>query len=243
MHSRALNDVVDRLAARYGQPPAPPSTDPFELILWENVAYMASDERRAEAIAQLRRSVGTTPDDIFRAAPEDLAGATRLGILPATSVEKLRRCAQIAVDGFGGAPGTVLDLPVDRAKRALRRFPGIGEPGAEKILLLCRRHPSLAPESNALRVLVRLGICPTDRTYAKTYAAARDVAREELGDDMDRLTLARHVLRRHGQVTCRNKDPRCDECILRSDCRYASESRKPREGDEDEPHDQASEAR
>ncbi len=220
-----LPDVVERLATQHGRAAAPDSRDPFELVLSENVAYLADDERRAEAMEQLRQNVGTTPEDILGAPPERLAAAARQGILPANSVEKLRRCAQIAVEEFGGDLRTVLDLPVDPAKRALRRFPGIGEPGAEKILLMCRRHPFLAPDSNGLRVLVRLGLCPADQSYAATYASARDVAREQIGDDLDRLSLARHVLRRHGQATCRRSKPRCEECILRSDCRYASASR------------------
>jgi endonuclease-3 len=198
------------------------SSDPFELILWENVAYLANDERRARAMQQLRRTVGTRPEDILKASPEELVGAGGHGILPTNSAAKLRRSAQIAVDEFDGNLGPILRLPVSKAKRALRRFPGIGEPGAEKILLVTRRHGFLAPDSNALRVMVRLGICPSNLSYAKTYAAARDIGERELGGDIDLLITARGVLRRHGQVTCRNSTPKCEECILRSGCAFAS---------------------
>src|SRR2546426_12509444 len=43
------------------------------------------------------------------------------------------------------------------ARKILKRFPGIGDPGADKILLFCRGGQGLGPDSNALRVLVRLG--------------------------------------------------------------------------------------
>jgi endonuclease III len=47
------------------------------------------------------------------------------------------------------------------------------------------------------------------------------VGRAQLGNDIDRLIVARNVLRRHGQVTCRRRAPRCEECVLRTDCGFA----------------------
>src|SRR2546422_8413212 len=59
------------------------------------------------------------------------------------------------------APGAKLRAAVRRspkeANQLLQRFPGIGEPGADKILLFAGGQVSLGPDSNALRVLYRLG--------------------------------------------------------------------------------------
>jgi endonuclease-3 len=63
---------------------------------------------------------------------------------------------------------SVLKLPLPKAKKALQKFPGIGEPGAEKILLFTRTHPLMALESNGLRVLVRLGFGAEHKNYATT---------------------------------------------------------------------------
>ena len=97
---------------------------------------------------------------------------------------------------------------------------GIGEPGAEKILLFLRRQPFLAPESNGLRVLVRLGVCPEGMSYTATYAAAREVAQQAPGDDFDLLLTARYCLRRHGKEICRRKTPRCGACALNGVCPF-----------------------
>ena len=218
----SLCGVVEALSSLYGPPPPPVSTDPFELVLWENVAYLASDERRAEAMECLRRTVGTTPQQIRAASAEGLAEAVGKGILPSHSEAKLRRAADVAIDEFGGDLSGILNLPPKQAKGALQRFPGIGEPGADKILLQLRRHPSVAVESNGLRVLVRLGCCPDGISYSATYAAARELAEDVLGDDFDVFMLARHVLRRHGQETCRRAAPRCAECVLGESCNYAA---------------------
>jgi hypothetical protein len=53
-----FSNLVDKLQHHYGLPAPPASSDPLELIIWENIAYLASDERRAEAFATLKRRIG-----------------------------------------------------------------------------------------------------------------------------------------------------------------------------------------
>ena len=60
-----LQKVISRLAAHYGKPRPPITTDPFELILLENVAYLVSDERREDAFKRLRQHAGTKPHEIL----------------------------------------------------------------------------------------------------------------------------------------------------------------------------------
>ena len=212
--------LIDELADLYGPAPPPFPTNPFELVLWENVSYMADDDRKREALESLRATVGTRPEQIIGASHEQLVAVASHGILAEEFGAKMRSVAEIALGEFRGDLDEVVARPVGMAKRALRRFPGIGEPGAEKILLFLRRHPFLAPESNGLRVLVRLGICPDGKSYTTTYAAARAVAQKELGDDFDALLTARYYLRRHGKELCRRKTPSCGACALNGVCPF-----------------------
>ena len=68
-----FSKLVDKLQQHYGAPAPPPSTDPLELIIWENIAYLANDKRRAEAFAILKRTIGTRPDQILAAQHSALA--------------------------------------------------------------------------------------------------------------------------------------------------------------------------
>jgi endonuclease III len=218
--SLTLRRAVQVLRTHYGAPEPPPSADPFELVLWENVAYLASPARRREAFELLRSTVGTSPKAILAAKRQALEKVTSRGILKATFAAKLRECARIARDDFGGDLEGAVRQPLDRAKRALRFFPGIGEPGAEKILLFAGRHALLAPDSNALRVLVRLGLVGEGTSYARTYAAARAVA-DALRADVPFLQEAHQLLQRHGQSLCKRSAPRCTQCPLARECAYA----------------------
>ncbi|MFI4945788.1 MAG: hypothetical protein ACHP85_21120, partial [Burkholderiales bacterium] len=168
----------------------------------------------------LRSTIGTTPKAILGAARAALEQVTSKGILKSSFAVKLRECAHIALADFGGDVKAVVRRPLDEAKRALRRFPGIGEPGAEKILLFSGRHALLAPDSNALRVLVRLGLVREGSSYARTYAAARAAA-ADLSSDVGIVQEAHLLLQLHGQTLCKRSAPLCAACPLENRCAYA----------------------
>jgi len=220
-----LSAAVSRLGAFHGAPEGPPTRDPFELVLFENVAYLASPARRRAAFEHLKASVGTSPRAILEATPLALESVTAAGILKETFAAKLRECARIATEQ-GGDLASALGGGAAEAKRVLRRFPGIGEPGAEKILLFSGRAALLAAESNGLRVLVRLGLVEEQGSYARTWAASREVGRS-LGTAPGQLQKAHLLLKLHGESLCRRSKPRCPECPLRSGCAWARTASPP----------------
>jgi endonuclease III len=188
------------------------------MILWENIAYLVDDERRQQAMAALRAQIGTTPAEILAAPEARLIKAAVRGIVPEQSVKKLRRCAEIALEEFDGELQPILKRPLARAKKALKRFPGIGDPGAEKILLFGRAYPILALESNGLRVLARLGFGTETPNYSATYRSVQEAVEDEVVKEFSWLIKAHQVLRRHGQELCRRSHPHCRKCPLVAEC-------------------------
>jgi hypothetical protein len=57
-----FSKLIDKRQQHYGSPAPPLSTDPLELVIWENIAYLANDKRRAEAFATLKQTIGTRPN-------------------------------------------------------------------------------------------------------------------------------------------------------------------------------------
>jgi endonuclease III len=215
-----FSETVELLRKHYGSPIGPPTAEPFELILWENVAYLAPPERRREAFERLKLTIGTAPREIRGAAQKDLERVTASGILKGLFAAKLRTCADIAINKFGGDLTATIRGPLDGARRALRLFPGIGEPGADKILLFTGKQACLAPESNGLRVLVRLGLLSEEKSYSRMYAASRHVA-TGLKADPAVMQEAHLLLQQHGRTLCRRSAPECAACPLAGICAYA----------------------
>jgi len=216
--------VLDTLAHFYGEPTAPRITDPFAMVVWENIAYLANDARRAEAFEELRKKVGLRPCDIRKASDEDLLSVTSKGIVPDISLEKLRDAAEIAKKSFGDDLSSVLNKPIPAAKKDLRKFPSIGEPAAEKILLFNHKVPVLALDSNGLRVLVRLGFAPEKKSYSATYKGVQQALAPQLPADCDKFIRAHQLLRHHGQELCKRSKPMCARCPLRAQCTFFAEA-------------------
>lgn len=216
-----LRKVISQLEARYGPHQPPITNDPFELVLLENVAYLVSDRRREEAFAILRQSAGTRPHQILAASNDDILKATGLGGMhPEQRVSRLREIALIAMNEFDGDLRQALKLPLPKAKTALRKFPGIGEPSAEKILLLTRSYPVLGLDSNGLRVLLRLGFGQEKKNYTATYRAVQESIKEQLREEFDWLIKAHVLLRQHGKQLCKTNAPFCEKCPVRTSCSY-----------------------
>src|SRR5438132_10157376 len=216
-----LSKIVAKLDRQYSHPRPPVTSDPFELILLENVAYLVSDERREEAFATLRKHAGTKPHEILAAADDDILQATSLGGMhPEQRVARLREIALIAMNEFGGDVKQVLKLPLSKAKQALRKFPSIGEPSAEKILLFTRSYPVLGLDSNGLRALLRLGFGEEKKNYSATYASVQEAIKDQLKKDYGWLINAHVLLRQHGKELCKTKRPLCERCPVKRSCAY-----------------------
>jgi endonuclease III len=216
----SLVGVIDRLESFYGRPDPPEVTDPLEMILFENIAYLAADAKRLAAWKEFRKRIGTKPARILAAAESELLRIARAGILAGDRVEKVKNVAAIALEEFGGDLDEALDVSPGAARKALKKFPGIGAPAAERILLFSRREKVLAFDSNGLRVLLRLGYGKEAKSYAASYRSAQEATRPQWRNDFDWLNSAHQLLRRHGQELCKRTRPLCERCPLTRECAY-----------------------
>ena len=215
-----FEQVIERLRSAYGRP-KPPRSDPFELILWENCVYLLPDERRAAAFEALRTRVGLKPKQILAAPYATLLEIAKMGgMRPEVRVERFRTIARICQDEFQGDLRKAVKLPLKQAKKALRLFPSIGEPGAEKILLFSKSYPVLGLDSNALRVLCRIGYGQEHKNYSTTYRSVQEAVGGEIGPDCAPLIQASQLLRQHGQERCKTNAPLCRICPLADLCKY-----------------------
>ncbi len=219
---RKFTHVIERLRKHYGEPAAPPASGPFELILWENAAYLLPDERRLEVFNTLRYQVGLNAEALENAPDAVLLPiAIRGGMRPAMRVFRWKQIAQITLTQFGGNLDSILHGHYEEARKALKQFPNISEHGAERILLLCGIANGLPLESNGLRVLGRLGWGKIQKNYAATYRSVQDDLKAELPAHVGPLKEAHLLLRVHGKTLCKEKMPLCHQCPLAAECAFA----------------------
>ncbi len=213
-----LVEIIARLEKYYGKPKSPITHDPFEQLLLDKCAYLAPDEKRERAFRELKKRVGTSPQKILDAPMALLEEIAAIGgIYAGTRAVRMKQCAELALRD---PLKEVIHRDFKAARKAIGKYPMIGEPGAEKILLFAGAFPVLGLESNGLRVAVRLGWGEEHKNYSTMYRRTRD-AMDLTGWTCDKLIAAHQLLRQHGQQLCRRTNPSCAICPLNDLCKSA----------------------
>lgn len=231
-----LSSILDTLEKHYGEQLAVGPNEPYEMILFVNCGYPATDASCSKGYEQLKREAGTTPGKILAAPKAKLARLMRLGgIVPELRAERLKTIARIVSEVFGGDLKWALSkmmqdekMPVDkrirRVKSALKEFPVIGEPGADKILLFAGLAPVAAVPSACPGVPQRILFGAEDKNYAAGYRAAQEAMKDELPEKFDARQRAYLLLKRHGAEICKRTKPKCEICPVSAFCIYFQET-------------------
>jgi len=219
--------LIAALKRTYGTPKLPAAKGPFELVMWENACYLLPDERRAQVFEGLRKRVGMNPQAILKGDPATLLElATLGGMRPKVRVFRWQEIARITLSQFDGDLDQILNLTYAQAKKALKQFPNIGDPGAEKILMFCGAAPGMPVEWNGLRVLTRVGYGRWQKNYGVAYRSVQEAIKPELPRKAEAIAQAHLLLRQHGKELCRDKSPQCYECPIKDVCAYPAKQLK-----------------
>ncbi|MGB2621409.1 MAG: hypothetical protein WA857_16470 [Candidatus Acidiferrum sp.] len=227
-----LADILDSLGKHYGKQEAAWPSDPYLTIVFVNCGYPATDASCTKGYEALKREVGTKPEEILAAPKAKLAKLMRHGgIVPESRAERLKTIAKLVNEEFGGdlkwSLGRMLHegekgagKGIRLARKALKEFPVIGEPGADKILLFAGLAPVAAVPSACVGVPQRILFGEEDKNYGRSYREVREAMAAELPEKFDARQRAYLLLKRHGQEICKRTKPKCDICPVSFMCAY-----------------------
>lgn len=174
-----------------------------------------------KAFDALKRGVGLSADDILSAPTDELTDIMKLGgIVPELRAARLKEVSALVKHTFGGDLRAVLKKNLPEARKSLKKFPTIGDPGADKILLFTKTAPVAAIPLNCVHVPLRLGFGEEKKNYAASYRSAQEAIRAQLPEDCGTLLRAYLLLKQHGQELCKRSRLRCEHCPVSSDCVY-----------------------
>lgn len=222
-----ITDLLNTLESFYGvlQPHAP--AEPFEFLIWWHCGYPASEERCDKGWASLRREVGIAPKQLASASTAVLTRAlTAGGMVPKLRAARLKEIAARVQGEFGGDLHAALcRLSAVQVRKTLKSFPGIGNPGADRIALFSCLSPLAAVPSACPYVVVRALEGPEGDEYTAIYAAAQR-ALSTLPETFDARIRAYLLVSRHGRELCKRSHPLCDRCPLQARCAFAIRTKK-----------------
>jgi len=197
--------------------------DPYEFLVWWNCGYPASDVACAKGWNSLTRDVGIDPDKLLKTKLAKLVAAIKPGGMdPELRAQRIQELAFRVENEFGGDLRAALAGPVPKARKLLKSFHGIGDPGADRILLFSGISPTAAVPSNCAGVLLRILKDDAGKNYSAIYREEQRAIESELPETFDARARAYLLLKHHGQRLCKRTNPKCAECPLRPHCAYAA---------------------
>lgn len=215
-HVTRLERLLVALERFYGLLPSPPR-DPFTLWVWEVLSAHSTPAKRDLAMGALKRARALTPDAMSRAPQAKVEAAVALA---GPYLEQRLGALRTGVDLFRRAPTlpAVIKGPLPGARRALKRFPQIGDADAHCMLLFAADHPVLPVDVPVHRVGLRLEYGRRDARFRKSARSVQQALARELPADVEAFRRAFVYLSHHGTATCTDLDPHCPVCPLNKDC-------------------------
>jgi endonuclease-3 len=214
-------DILETLEAFYGKQAPYWPTDPYLFLVWWYCGYPASDAACSRGWESLRKSVGVQPEDLLAAPVARMAKALAPGgMAPEQRAMRLKELAGRVQNEFGGDLSRGMLVPLAQVRKMLKKFPSIGDPGADRILLFAGVAPVAAVPSNSVHVLMRIRRGREGENYGKDYREAQAAIEEEVPANIEARQRAYLLLKSHGQETCKRTNPRCKTCPVNSACAF-----------------------
>ena len=220
MAKLTLDAILDKLQAHYGEQKPNWPIQPERFLIWWHCGYPPSEKACQKGWETLKGSVGTDLDSLIQARKAKLVAALKCGgMVPELRADRIKEVAsKIQGDYSGDLTGALRKNP-ERARKALKQFPGIADPGADRILLFGDISPLAAVPSNCPHVLSRILTGRDDQSYGDKYKTAQQAIDKELSADFASRRRAYLLLKVHGQDICKTK-PKCDVCPVHSACAF-----------------------
>jgi endonuclease-3 len=213
---------LDALEAYHGpQTPCWP-VDPYEFLIWWHCGYPASDATCTKGWAALQERIGVSPEQILKAKQATLRLALKAGgLIPELRTERVRLIASAVVREFNGDLARAFrQMQPGEIRRALKRLPGIADPGADRIMLFAGVRATAAVPSNATQVAVRMQFGPTLNSYTKDYLQGQKLIETALPSSFAARRRAFLLLKIHGQSLCKRSRPDCGACPIAATCAF-----------------------
>jgi len=223
-----LSHILNTLEAFHGPQTAQWPTDPYQFLVWWHCGYPASEERCSRGWNSLSEKIGISPEKILETSSSRLARALKSGgMIPELRAARLKQIAQQVQEQFEGDLVSALSrLPLTRIRALLKKFPGIADPGADRIILFGGIAPIAGVPSSCPHVLVRIESGHPHDSYTANYRDAQQIMQDQLADTFAARTRAYLLLHRHGHQVCKRSNPKCSSCPIAQSCIFfASASR------------------
>lgn len=207
----ALRDTYGRLHAAYGPQGWWPAETPFEVMVGAVLTQNTSWRNVERALAALRAAGWLDPESITAIPVARLAECIRPAGCPTVKARRLAAYCRWLLDS--GGEEALAGVATLVLRRELLGVHGVGPETADAILLYAFGRPVFVIDAYTRRLFRRMGIFRGD----ESYEALRQAFEQAMGPRPSVLNEYHALIVEHAKRACAAR-PRCDGCVLRSEC-------------------------
>ena len=182
--------------------------NPFQLLVAVILSAQCTDKRVNIVTPPLFRDF-PTPETMAASSPDVIFEYIKSVTFPNNKSKALTGAARMIVEKYGGKVPSTMD--------ELIKLPGVGRKTANVMLAVVFDKPAMAVDTHVFRVSNRIGLTDNSKTPKKKKKTLVKNFPPEL------LPKAHHWLILHGRYVCTARKPKCDECGIKSYCKYYAE--------------------
>lgn len=205
--------ILDKLRRTFTMPKWITSTkDPFKTLIVTIISQNTADRNTARAFEKLSKRFEMTPEVLAKAKTREVEQCLRVAGLYRNKTRAIKQVSKIVLEEYHGDVSSVLQLPLEEARNALLRLPGVGPKTADVVLLFSAAKPTIPVDTHVNRVAKRLSLVPTNGNYESVRKSLQSAY-----DPKDYL-LVHVMLISHGRKYCKARKPLCDQCPVGRHC-------------------------
>jgi endonuclease-3 related protein len=217
-----LQDIYRRLVDRYGPQHWWPAQEPFEVIVGAILTQSTAWTNVEKAIANLEAAGKLAPEKLRRLPESELASLIHPCGYYNVKARKLKAFVRWLGEQYDDNLDKLFASNIDRLRHHPLSIYGIGEETADSIILYAGNMPAFVIDAYTRRIIGRLGLAPTDNSYA----AYRALFMANLPADARLFNEYHALLVRLAKEVCRTL-PLCHLCCLNKE---GKSSREPSTG-------------
>jgi len=183
-------------------------SNPYELLVAVILSAQCTD-KRVNMITPALFKAFPTADVLANASSDEVFQYIKSVSYPNNKAKHLVGMAKMLVNDFKNV------VPSDINE--LQKMPGVGRKTANVIASVVYKKPTMAVDTHVFRVSARIGLTTNAKNPLQTEMQLIKYIPKE------KIAIAHHWLILHGRYVCVARNPKCEQCGIKSYCKYYKE--------------------
>ena len=181
---------------------------PFELLIAVILSAQCTDERVNKTTPDIFKKYNT-PKDFAEMDIEELENLIHPCGFYKNKAKNIKQCSKQILEKYNGE--------VPKTMEELITLAGVGRKTANVVMLEAYNNPvGIAIDTHAKRLANRIGLSDKTEPEKIEQDLLKILPKKYIKD-------ANHILIWHGRNICTARNPRCEECKLKGECKYYQE--------------------